>query len=720
MHVSERPSGCFSTRKYRFLIIVAAAAVVALVKMPVRLHAQAGGFDFSIPGVTSRIDTSEMVEELMDAERIPLSRMQSELERHQERQSAWNDIGRRLVSLRDAASILFGFENPFSGRMATSDNPAVVTATAGREAPEGEITVTVRRTASRDRFLSRNLPMDYEVPEGRYGFRLGDDEEFVRFRGGTVEEFVARVNDQAQDLLRLSNVRNTADSQVIMFEGLREGAENALVFLEDAEDLAVEAGVVRRTGVSTADIPITSGAVFAWGDLPAGQVQPSGTGDGNVLVFEPESSMALSVTLPFPLEEGMVLELEANVENLGRPEWTPPQPPPGPSLPDVPGAGLGDIEVESVPSQIDLPPWRAPQPPQQITDLSVLFAEDSGNVTPLPNLEDTDGFRTFRFPIAELVDNLDTLYVRNRNTYRQVQIKNLRVFDPDVRGDFEPVNPMSTAGDAELLLNGIPVTRPTNTVDDLYAGTSLQLHRASSDSVSIVIEPDREGAKDGIIEFVGFYNTLLTQIHILTRDNEAIVDEIEYFTDEEREDALERLGLLQGDSTLSTLRQRLQTFMMNPYSTSEGRELTLLAQIGISTNAATPGARGFEPGRLRGYLEIDESALDGALSSNFRAVKELFGMDTDGDFAVDSGAAYSVANFVRPFVQSGGIVATRTSTLGTMISQSEEEIEEFNGRLERVEAEYRSDFAEMEGAMDRLQRNSQSLQNIQNSGGQNR
>ena len=717
MRVLERPSAYFSTPKYK-LLIVAAAALFALV--PVRLSGQSGGFDFSIPGVTSRINTSDMVEELMEAERVPLGRMEADLERDQERRSVWNDIGRRLASLRDAASGLFGFENPFSGRMATSDNPAVVTATAGREAPEGEITVTVQKTASRDRFLSRNLPLDYQVPEGRYGFRLGDEEEFVRFRGGTVEEFVARVNDQARDLVRLSSVRNTADSQVVLFEGLREGAGNALVFLEDAEDLAIEAGVVRRTGVSTADIPVTSGAVFPWGDLPAGQVQPSGTDDGNLLFLEPESSMALSVSLPFPLEEGMILELEANVENLGRPEWTPPSPPPGPSLPDVPGASLDDIEVESVPSQVDLPPWQSPQPPQQVTDLSILFAEDSGNVTPLPNLEDTDGFRTFRFPIAELLENLDTLYVRNRNTYRRVTIRNLRVFDPDVRGDFEPINAMSTAGDAELLLNGIPVTRPTNSIDDLYAGTSLQLHRASSDPVSIVVEPDREGAKNGIIEFVGFYNTLLTQIHILTRDNEAIVDEIEYFNDEEREEALEQLGILQGDSTLSTLRQRLQTFMMNPYSTSEGRELTLLAQIGISTNAAAPGARSLEPGRLRGYLEIDESALDSALSSNFRAVKELFGADTDGDFAVDSGAAYSVANFVRPFVQSGGIIATRTSTLDTMISQSEDEIEDFNARLERVEAEYRSEFSEMEGAMDRLQRNSQSLQNIQNSGGGNR
>ena len=64
-----------------------------------------------------------------------------------------------------------------------------------------------------------------------------------------------------------------------------------------------------------------------------------------------------------------------------------------------------------------------------------------------------------------------------------------------------------------------------------------------------------------------------------------------------------------GDISLMQLKNSLQDIMMNPYPTSLGRDMRLLAQIGISTDARALGSLTLDKTRLRGYLEIDEPKL---------------------------------------------------------------------------------------------------------------
>jgi len=100
--------------------------------------------------------------------------------------------------------------------------------------------------------------------------------------------------------------------------------------------------------------------------------------------------------------------------------------------------------------------------------------------------------------------------------------------------------------------------------------------------------------------------------------------------------------------------------------------MAMLAQIGISTDARKAGSsQGYDASRLRGYLEIDEAVLDQALQSKLPAVKELFGRDTDGDLIVDAGFAYSLDTLIQPYVQTGGILALKTSGIDGRISQEE-------------------------------------------------
>lgn len=668
--------------------------------------------DIMIPGITnSGMDTDGMVEEIMEAQRAPVTRMEERIDTYEEERAAWQEVGRRIGNLQEAARLLFGFENPFNDRVASSNDERVLTASAERNAPEGTTRVTVEQLAEADRFISRNLPTDFQVPSGRYGFRVGEDEEYFTFAGGSLESFARAVNQRAGDVVNARVVRNTATTSVIMIEANRTGSENQLGFLEAARQFALEAGILEEVVDQVVSAPIQASTVSGTTAAATRSIQ-AGT-----LTVRPTGQATVRLPAAVAPAAELVLELEVSVRNLFE-EFSAPEPPTGPSIPDPGQITLGDITIRNAPSNVPLPDWQPPEPPEVRDDPSILYLRSGSSLVPLPDLTDTDGFETLRVPLSDYVDRLDAIEVRNENTHREISVRDITIFDPRTRGDVAPVNPISTARDAIVRLEGIEVVRPTNAISDLVEGVTLNLRGTSTVPVEVTVEPDREAVTDSLIQFVFYYNELVREINVLTRNERAIVDELTNLTNDERDEVLERLGLMQGNLALNSLKSRLQTIMMNPYPTDEGSRLALLAQLGISTNETGPGS-GFDASRLRGYLEMNPRDVEAALLSSFPAVRQLFGSDTNGDRAVDTGVAFELDRNLRPYVQVGGLIPTRTGNIDQSISGTRDRIEREERRLEQLEAQYRADFAQMEAQMGRLQENQQTLQNLQNqTGGQ--
>jgi len=174
--------------------------------------------------------------------------------------------------------------------------------------------------------------------------------------------------------------------------------------------------------------------------------------------------------------------------------------------------------------------------------------------------------------------------------------------------------------------------------------------------------------------------------------------------------------MLQGDITLSQLKNRLRTIVVSPYQTSAGSDLSLLVQLGIATDTAMPGSRGsLDKSRLRGYLDIDEAKLQEALGRYADEAKDLFGVDSDADFVVDSGVAFSIDQNVRPYVVSGGILDGKAVTLDTTIQRRDRDIDDFNQWLEDYEASLKRKFGMMEGALQNLEDSSRAIENFNKS-----
>ncbi len=665
--------------------------------------------DLSVPGVTDKYNTQKIIDALMAVKKEPLTRMQKELDTEQLRKTAWQDVTRKLTGLRDIARTLYGFQNPFNDRVAGSSDESTLVAAATRQAVEETKHMLVKQVATADRFLSRSLPLDFTVDPGKYTFKVGDKEVGLAWKGGSLKAFVDALNTKGGSLLSASVVNDTTRSQVLLIEGKLTGSANRLSFQDASVDLGVKSGMLTRSPTAARAVPLDKGALSAWTTaLPAGGVQVK---DG-MLSITPGQEMKIPLNPPVTLNKNMVLEFSVKVEKLPEAAATVPKPPPGPTVPPTGGIDFSGIHVENDPSRTPLPEWTPPKPPENITDLKALFVESGASVIPLPEITDSPDFQKVQVPIGELASTLDSVDVRNRNTYRTIVLREISVYDKTQRGDFLPAKSLSEAGDALVEMDGIEVRRGTNVINDLLPGVTLTLKAPSATPVELSIHHDVEGIKKQIVNLVGAYDGIITDIDVLTRKDETVISDATYLSEDDKTKAKVNLGILFGDLSLQQLKGSMQNVMMNPYPTSLGRDLSLLAQAGISTDTRAPGSATIDRTRLRGYLELDEPKLTATIAQHAEALRQLFGNDTTGSLVVDSGAAFKLDALLRPYVQTGGILPLRVSTLDTQIAASNRSIADYKVKLDDYQAELKRKYAQMGGALDNMQHNSQSIQNF--------
>ena len=664
-----------------------------------RIHSQS----VSIPGVSSKYDSDETIEKLVEAESIPLARMEREKETYQNQKRAWVNLNQQMVSVRDSAQNLYSFQNPFNNRIASSSDESILTATADRTAVEEEVSILVKRIAASDRFLSKPLPKDYKAPAGLYRFQVGEEEVRINFRGGTLNELAEAINTKSDGLLEASVVSDSKNTRVFLIESKKTGARNTLSFYDEAAAFGEEAGIIERSLEASRTISLSPSVVEGGG---------FSVSDGT-LRLEPTSEAKIPLRPPHTMKPNMVLSLEVWVEKLPEEAYEEPTPPPGPALPSVGGIEFEGIGVESARSRTVLPPWEPPEPPKRVDDAKILFVQEGDSLTALPPLQDSGDFIPLQYEAAQLPQRIDSLVVRNRNTHRIVHIRGIRIYDKTARGDYRAVNPLSSAEDALIEMNGIEITRESNEIDDLLPGVNITLHGAGEAPVSLSVARDLESIKEGLYNFIGYYNRLLMHVDILTRQDEQVLESAVFLDEDEEEQAEEDLGLFQGNTTLMQLKSRLQRIMMDPHRTDGGRTLSLLAQIGISTSGGSFQSSGtVDMTRLRGYLQIDEAKLEESVARMGDWVKQLFGYDSDNDLTVDTGAAYQVDTYLKAYVETGGIVGNRMAGLDNSIARKDREIERYKEHLADYEAELRRKFGAMEGALDNLEKSSRAIENL--------
>ena len=306
------------------------------------------------------------------------------------------------------------------------------------------------------------------------------------------------------------------------------------------------------------------------------------------------------------------------------------------------------------------------------------------------------------------------LVVRNENTGKELSMTSPVLYsDANVTG-IQPKHAISTAQDATIKYEGITMTRASNDIDDVVPHITLHIHDKTDRPATIKIEPDTESAKDAIITFVGKYNQAIAEMNILSQNKPELISELDYLSSDEQDKMKERLGMFQGEMSLTSGKSQMQQIVSGTYKYDANSTITLLAQLGVSTNAGGNAGGGYRPSQMRGYLEVDEKKLDAALAENINQIKNIFGYDSDGDLIVDNGIGFKLDKQLSSWVQSGGIISSKTNSLESQIKSSNQKITRLQTQLDRKEAELKRKYAQMEGSLGSLESQQNSLQNFAN------
>ena len=153
----------------------------------------------------------------------------------------------------------------------------------------------------------------------------------------------------------------------------------------------------------------------------------------------------------------------------------------------------------------------------------------------------------------------------------------------------------STAQDAKLTVDGVAVTRSSNTISDLVGGVKLQLNQVTSAPVSLSATRATDALSAAVSDLVDTYNAVL----------ETVTEQTNSVDGPLRSDTAAK-------SMLAALKQMTSTTLLS--STSGGP--TTLAQIGIKTNND-------------GTLAVDSAAVTAALSKYPDAVEAMFTASSD-------------------------------------------------------------------------------------------
>jgi flagellar hook-associated protein 2 len=208
-------------------------------------------------------------------------------------------------------------------------------------------------------------------------------------------------------------------------------------------------------------------------------------------------------------------------------------------------------------------------------------------------------------------------------------------YDPTAAaGSGQNLSQTEAAQDATLTIDGIAVTKPSNTITDAIQGVTLNLTKAApSTPTTLTVASDSSGIATALNSFVTAYNTLNTTMSGLTA----------------YDSSTNTAGLLLGDPTADSLEDRIQSVLAQALPSGN---LTTLEQVGLGVQSD-------------GSLSLDTSTLNAAVASNpndFAALFAAVGTPSDDQVSfASSTSATTPGSYAINITQ----MATHGSTQGS-------------------------------------------------------
>lgn len=193
---------------------------------------------------------------------------------------------------------------------------------------------------------------------------------------------------------------------------------------------------------------------------------------------------------------------------------------------------------------------------------------------------------------------------------------------------------LSAGTDARVVVNGVTLTRPTNTISDAITGVTLNLQRAEpGTTVNINVAQDTSGATSALQQLVTAYNNMASFVSSSTTSG----------------------GALQFNTALRQSMQTIKdTLLGNVSGLPAGSPYNNAALVGLTFDDT-------------GTLSLDTDALNTALSTNPASVKSLFstmGTVSNSDFSyVNSSESSANGSYSVNVTRAATTASTKSTAL---------------------------------------------------------
>ena len=248
-------------------------------------------------------------------------------------------------------------------------------------------------------------------------------------------------------------------------------------------------------------------------------------------------------------------------------------------------------------------------------------------------------------------------------------------------------NELRAAQDAVFKLNGVDITRSSNTIDDVLTGVTFEL-KSTIDVLSpatLNISKDTDTLKASLQTLVAAYNDLNYSINELGNPD-SLEEEVG--------------GALSGDGNLlRTVKSAVREAVQGDSSTPSGN-LNALRDIGITIDRF-------------GDLQFDEATYDAIAQSSFDDISTMLSAGTTNQSFYDGqaqGLARDVMASLDELTASSGIINTRKTSAAERVSDYDDELEKLEMRMEMVYNRYLQQFGVMESMVATLNSTREALQ----------
>lgn len=233
---------------------------------------------------------------------------------------------------------------------------------------------------------------------------------------------------------------------------------------------------------------------------------------------------------------------------------------------------------------------------------------------------------------------------------------------------------ISTAQSAKLTVDGLSITRDSNSISQVIDGVSIELKSLGSSTLTIA--QDQAGVKANVQKFADAYNTMINFINSATKVT--VVNETDAPV----------VGALVGDSSVRSLVNMVRSELT---AVQGDGAIRVLADLGVTT-------------QKDGTLKVDSDKLGKAISADFDGIAAYF--------TGDDGLAARLANNLKAYTDGDGILEQRTDSLQSTLDKVDKQKTELTARMAALSERLYKQFNAMDALVAQLKNTSDSLTSL--------